>query len=309
MSYHPPIEAPYDPQDPQVRRAGGASAPAPPLAHDGASAPEAAGGALVVRGRPGAQQLAVLRRGARASLPKALLGAHERLEAAAQRAAETWTGGGVTLEGQLGAVLIQEGDRTLVVWFHRARPNGVGLPPRDSADRGAGAEARAVAPDLNGWELCWMTPALAALELSQLEERRLVTRELCARSLRTRAAALLPATAPDRWLALGLAGSTLCGVVAAWLGWLNGAEWSLVYVPRLALVALFGGLTGAASKGACAQGAPLLGALAGALVGSLLAAALASGALAGVSLSGAGALVCAWAAAWFTGRSFLAAGN
>lgn len=268
--------------------------------------------------------LAVLVRPGRCSLPKAFPGRGEELAATARRAAEAWTGCEVKLEREpsargsagLGVALLEADDRTLAVWFHLARVVGDVAPP-------------APQDPTSDWTLAWLTPTQAALELTQVEERRLVVRVLAQRP-RPFAALLglgqraLPRGARGRWLALALAASAALGPLAAWRGWLAVAAWSPDQIPRLALAGFAGGLVSAALRlGPDVEGEPasraadarpashapsalsaprpenaLLGALAGATVGGFIAAALASGVLANITLGPGAALAVAWCAAF-----------
>jgi hypothetical protein len=258
-----------------------------------------AAGALVVWRARGGALVAVLARGPRRSLPKVRVGAGEvSCEEAARHAAERWTGRDVRTGRALGVALVEADGQTLATAFHELHV--VEEDARRRAEPSAARAAPLSSLEAEGWELTWLAPARAQLELSQREERLLVERAFSRRGAaalaRLIAAELLPRERSERWLFVALAASALLSPVAAWLGWLAPEAWSYAHVPRVALAALLGGLTSAALRLAPDDDTPLLGAAAGCALGTLATTAVASGAWANVTLANPGALGVAYAA-------------
>jgi len=273
------------------------SDPTPP------SAPEAAAGVLVVRRVRGRRRVAVLVRGPRWSLPKALLAGGESFEDAAKRAAAGFLRGQVTLGESVGVALADAGDRSLAVWFYRARwrtdssgthphpsPPSLPLNPSDPL------------PTTEDWRLTWVTPTRATRELAQREERLLVERVLAHSRFGPAAwmraiGELIPRQRRERWTFLALTCSALAAALAATLGWLAPVPWNITLLPRAILAAALGGFTSAALRGE-RRHPPLLGAAAGAVTGTIAATVLGGGLIPGIAFSASATLALAWFAGW-----------
>ena len=190
--------------------------------------------------------------------------------------------------------LLDVNGSSIAAWFHVARVTG-------------GAPENARAEDTGDWRLEWVSVEVAALELAQLEERRLVRRAV----LDASPAARIAAGSRAAWIRLvgrealvpALFASLALMLCAAWSGWLAEAPDEPAalasLLPRLVLAALAGGWLSSALRlrGGDDDGrSVVVGALAGGILGTLVAALLAAGLLSAVSLGPRGALLVAWLA-------------